>query len=56
MDINCIYPCRYQKEGKCTLQSPTSISSQFKNVSHVDCPYYDLPDSTLDNKTPSRVQ
>ncbi|NLP46552.1 MAG: hypothetical protein GX347_05860 [Epulopiscium sp.] len=57
MDINCIYPCSYQKDGKCNLQYPISISfqNQNQNLNKIDCPYYVPTSCNQNNKTPSKV-
>jgi len=44
MDINCVYDCDYQKEGKCTLtELPDAFDSPgggAKRDEDVDCLYY----------------
>lgn len=39
MDINCIYDCNYQTNGKCTLTDLSSIQNVSLDDNSQYCPY-----------------
>ena len=41
MDINCIDPCFYQTDGKCTLRELPSYTQTLNSGAYdMDCPYF----------------
>ena len=43
MDINCIFDCIYQSEGKCTLTDLSALKNISLDENLKACPYMEKP-------------